>query len=107
MRRVALREPSDDPRKRQESQKYLGRFGRDRPLWSMEIVGAGKEKTKTTNLWRHEGLVCQFIPTERAVLDLLNFLGFKHAEFLLPKETALEPRFYKRERGTFLAVRAA
>lgn len=84
--------------------KYGSRIVRNRPLWQMKVIGASKEKTETTSLWR-QGLVCQFAPTERAVLDLLGFLGFTQSEFLLPQEKDLEPRFYKRERGTFLALR--
>ena len=63
-----------------------------------------KTTNETTNLWR-QGLSCQFSPTERAVLDLLRFLGFDDPEFLPPTEKNLEPRYYRRERGTFLATR--
>jgi tRNA (mo5U34)-methyltransferase len=84
--------------------RYGSRFFRDRPLWRMEVVGVGKTTNETTNLWR-QGLSCQFSPTERAVLDLLGFLGFEHSRFLPPTESNLEPRYYKRSRGTFLGVR--
>ncbi len=84
--------------------KYGSRFIRNRRLWRMEIAGASKTFSETTSLWR-QGLVCQFTPTERAVLDLMSFLGFQRTEFVAPKEKNLEPRFYKRERGTFLALR--
>jgi 2-polyprenyl-3-methyl-5-hydroxy-6-metoxy-1,4-benzoquinol methylase len=84
--------------------KYWGRFIFNRPLWEMQITGASKKKTETTSLWR-QGAVCQFTPTERAVLDMLRFLGFTKTTFLPPTEKDLEPRFYSRERGTFLAIR--
>jgi len=84
--------------------KYVSRFFRNRSLWKMDVVGVGEVKSQTTNLWR-EGLSCQFAPTERAATDVLRFLGFDRVEFLPPVEKDLEPRYYKRERGTFLAVR--
>ncbi len=84
--------------------KYVSRFFLIRSLWKMDVVGVGERASQTTNLWR-EGFSCQFAPTERAVLDMLSFLGFNHSEVLQPTEKGLEPRYHKRERGTFLAVR--
>jgi tRNA (mo5U34)-methyltransferase len=84
--------------------KYVSRWLRNRPLWRMEVVGVGKAKGETTNLWR-QGRSCQFAPSEKAVMDTLAFLGFDHVDFLPPTEKDLEPRYYKRKRGTFLAVR--
>ena len=84
--------------------KYVSRFFRNRSLWKMDVVGVGKVKSETTNLWRQD-LSCQFAPTERAVIDMLAFLGFDSVNFLPPTEKNLQPRYYKRERGTFLAVR--
>ncbi len=37
-------------------------------------------------------------------MDMLEFLGFDHVEFLRPKEKGLEGRYYKGQRGTFLAM---
>jgi hypothetical protein len=82
----------------------LCRFFLIRSLWKMDVIGVGERASQTTNLWR-EGFSCQFAPTDRAVLDMLSFLGFNHSEVLQPTEKGLEPRYYKRERGTFLAVR--
>ncbi len=84
--------------------KYGSRFIRNRSLWKMDVVGVGEVISESTNLWR-QGSSCQFAPTERAVLDLLGFLGFAKVEFLPPVEKDLESRYYRRERGTFLAVR--
>ena len=83
---------------------YVSRLLRNRPLWKMDVVGIGERAGQTTNLWRL-GQSCQFNPTERAVLDVLRFLGFARVDFLPPEEKGLEPRYYKRARGTFLAVR--
>jgi 2-polyprenyl-3-methyl-5-hydroxy-6-metoxy-1,4-benzoquinol methylase len=84
--------------------KYVNRFLRHRSLWKMDVVGVGEVESETTNLWR-QGLSCQFAPTERAVKDMLGFLGFDRVEFLPPTEKELEARYYRGERGTFLAVR--
>ncbi len=84
--------------------KRWGRFIFNRPMWEMQIAGASKTRGETTSLWRQSS-VCQFTPTERAVLNMLRFLNFNKTTFLPPTEKDLEPRFYSRERGTFLAIR--
>jgi len=84
--------------------KYGSRFIRDKSLWKMDVVGVGEAQSETTNLWR-QGRSCQFAPTERAVTNMLSFLGFDQVDLLPPTEKDLEPRYYKRRRGTFLAVR--
>jgi 2-polyprenyl-3-methyl-5-hydroxy-6-metoxy-1,4-benzoquinol methylase len=84
--------------------KYWSRLARTRSLWRMDVVSAPVVRSTTTSQWR-QGQICQFFPTEQAVLDLLKFLGFRDTEFLDPTAKDLEPRFYKRQRGTFLARR--
>ena len=84
--------------------KYVSRFLRNRSLWKMDVVTVSQAKSETTNLWR-QGTTCKFAPTERAVMDMLGFLGFDDVRFLPPTEKGLEGRFYTRERGTFLALR--
>jgi 2-polyprenyl-3-methyl-5-hydroxy-6-metoxy-1,4-benzoquinol methylase len=83
---------------------YISRFLRNRSLWKMDVVNTNQPIAETTNLWR-SGTTCKFAPTERAVLEMLEFLGFATVEFLPPTEKGLEARYYKRERGTFLARR--
>ena len=83
---------------------YVSRFLRNRSLWKMDVVKESQPKAETTNL-RRQGTTCKFAPTERAVMDMLDFLGFDRVEFLPPTEKELEGRYYKRARGTFLARR--
>ena len=84
--------------------RFGNRFIRHRSLWKMDVVGVGKVVSESTNLWR-QGSSCQFAPTEGAVLQMLDFLGFTKVDFLPPSEKDLEGRYYRRERGTFLALR--
>jgi tRNA (mo5U34)-methyltransferase len=79
------------------------------PYWRMRtrnpmgpaILRSGQA---TTALWR-ERRTCEFVPTVRAVEELLGFLGFGHVE-QLDVATALEPRYHKQKRGIFIATRS-
>lgn len=70
----------------------------------MELAGVGDKRSQSTDLWRR-GLSCQLTATEGAVVEMLSFLGFAHAEFLPPTEKAWSVVTTGAKRGTFLAVR--
>lgn len=69
-----------------------------------EACACGGFTVETTNLWR-QGPSCPFGSTEHAVIEMLGFLGVDHVVYLPPTEKDLEPRYSKRGRGTFLAIR--
>lgn len=91
--RVMLLETKLEPRWPEES------------VWTMEFVGeTGPEsRIATTSLWRR-GTVCQFAPTARAVVELLQFAGFATVRQLPPLPGMWRP-FLDGRRGTFLAIR--
>lgn len=74
-------------------------------LWKMSVPRVVESGDKTTTaLWRTEKR-CQFKPNAKAVVELLNFLGFPHVEILSPWKGGLELRYYTKKRVTFLARR--
>ena len=80
--------------------------GRAQPSWLMRTRGpppptAGQS---STGLWLHRE-VCEFVPTARAVEELLRFLGFGHVE-QLEVTNASENRYRMQRRGTFIATRS-
>ncbi|MEX2297758.1 MAG: hypothetical protein WD715_10100 [Dongiaceae bacterium] len=56
-------------------------------------------------LWRANRRICQFSPNQRAVVELLKFLGFTKIRKLAHRSPDLEPRYREGTRGTFLALR--
>ena len=79
------------------------------PYWLMRTRGpvapaALRARRATTALWL-ERRVCEFIPTARAVEELLRFLGFGHVE-QLEVTNAFEDRYHRQRRGTFIATRS-
>ncbi len=86
------------------SPALVRRFVRE-PLWLMNFPPpASLDSNDTTGMWRSER-VAQFTPNERAVVALLEFVGFAKVERLEPKLPGLEKRYYAGTRGTFLATR--
>lgn len=74
-------------------------------LWKMTVPRVVESDDKTTTaLWRTERR-CQFKPNVRAVVEMLDVLGFPKVEILKPRERGLEFRYYRRKRVTFLARR--
>ena len=74
-------------------------------LWKMNVPRVLDEDDKsTTALWRTEKR-CQFKPNVKAVVELLDVLGFKHVDVLKPKVKGLEFRYYRRKRVSFIARR--
>ena len=74
-------------------------------LWKMTVPRVVESDDKsTTALWRTENR-CQFKPNVRAVIELLNVLGFSKVEVLKPRQKNLEFRYYRGKRVTFLARR--
>jgi tRNA (mo5U34)-methyltransferase len=76
------------------------------PLWLMNMPPVSNELNKysTTSLWRKRKFV-QFTPNEKAVVDLLHFLGFSKVTKILPTQKDLETRYYDGKRVSFLARR--
>ncbi len=74
-------------------------------MWKMNVprVLDANEKS-TTAIWRTEKR-CQFKPNVRAILELLDVLGFSNVEIIKPRQTSLEFRYYRGKRVTFLAQR--
>ncbi len=77
-------------------------------LWSMNIPERPSKEFKGigTNQWRSESSVVEFYPTEDAVVDLLEFVGFTTVEKIEPTQKGLEKRYYTGDRVTYLASRA-
>lgn len=74
-------------------------------MWKMNIPRVVETDDKsTTALWRTEKR-CQFKPNVRAVIDLLNVLGFSKVDIIKPRQKNLEFRYYRGKRVTFLARR--
>lgn len=74
-------------------------------MWKMNVPRVlDTDEKSTTALWRTEKR-CQFKPNVRAVLDLLDVLGFSNVDVLKPRQTGLEFRYYRGKRVTFLAQR--
>ena len=76
------------------------------PLWRMNVARAAstKHKASSTALWRTEDSA-QFRPNDRAVVELLKFVGFPDVERLEPVEADLESRYYDGRRATYVARR--
>lgn len=79
---------------------------RERALWKMNIPPVRDESAidASTSLWRRTPAV-DFTPTARAVTELLHVIGFRDVAFIAPTAHGLEPRYYARTRGTFIARR--
>ncbi|NCF50244.1 DUF1698 domain-containing protein [Gammaproteobacteria bacterium] len=83
---------------------YQAPFSR-KSLWKMTVPRVIESDDKTTTaLWRTEKR-CQFKPNVRAVVEMLDVLGFPKVEILKPRERGLEFRYYRGKRVTFLARR--
>ncbi|MDX1499780.1 MAG: class I SAM-dependent methyltransferase [Woeseiaceae bacterium] len=83
---------------------YQAPFSR-KSLWKMNVPRVVDDEDRTTTAaWRTEKR-CQFKPNVRAVVELLDVLGFPHVEVLKPRVRGLEFRYYRRKRVTFLARR--
>lgn len=79
-----------------------------KPMWLMDMpaIATPEATDVTTSLWRSKDKVVQFRPTEKAVIELLKFLGFSKVQKLNPKSKGLEKRYYNGTRATFLAIRS-
>jgi tRNA (mo5U34)-methyltransferase len=79
-----------------------------KPLWRMNSPAVVGEESgaSTTSLWRTDQRVIQFKPNERAVVELLEFLGFPRVEKVPPTAEGLGKRYSDGTRATFLARRA-
>jgi tRNA (mo5U34)-methyltransferase len=77
-----------------------------RPIWVMNFppVATTRSVDASTSLWRTESF-CQFTPNERAVVELLRFVGFPNITRLKPKERSLDKRYFEGRWGTFIAMR--
>lgn len=74
-------------------------------MWKMNVPRVVDSDDKsTTALWRTEKR-CQFKPNVRAVIDLLDVLGFSQVDIIKPRQKNLEFRYYRGKRVTFLARR--
>jgi len=74
-------------------------------MWKMNVPRVVDSDDKsTTALWRTEKR-CQFKPNTKAVVELLNVLGFPHVDIIKPRQKNLEFRYYRGKRMTFLARR--
>jgi tRNA (mo5U34)-methyltransferase len=73
------------------------------PYWRMNIKGPRtSSENASTTLWR-DGTVCQFMPSARAVEDLLRFLGFRSVKRLDPTRDIAYYR--KGDWATFIGTR--
>jgi len=86
---------------------YARPFVKKRAFWSMHFAGvAGRDhKNASTSLWRSDERRVEFRPNERAVVELLEYLGFARVDKIEPREKELEARYYSGQRVTFLATR--
>ena len=77
------------------------------PLWAMHFppVSTADSIDVTTSRWRGKGGTIEFYPNEKAVADLLRFLGFLKVVKIEPVRKGLERRYYTGDRVTFLAIR--
>jgi tRNA (mo5U34)-methyltransferase len=75
-----------------------------RPYWAMNVPPLGSE-TGTASAWRSRERFVQFTPSAEAVEELLRFLGFARVTRLPAREKALDERYRRGRRATFLAVR--
>ena len=83
---------------------YQTPFSR-KSLWKMNVPRVVDSDDKTTTAaWRTDKC-CQFKPNVRAVIEMLDVLGFSEVEVLKPRERGLEFRYYRGKRVTFLARR--
>ena len=57
------------------------------------VASSPESEGATTSLWRTKQGYVQFTPNERAVVDLLKFLGFSKVEKLKPNQKGLEKRY--------------
>lgn len=75
-------------------------------VWTMRTKRVVTEQNAnvTTGMWR-QNVVCQMRPNQKAVYDLLHFVGFPNVTRLKPKVKGLEKRFYSGVRQVFLATR--
>ncbi len=74
-------------------------------MWKMNVPRVlDADEKSTTALWRTEKR-CQFKPNVRAILELLDVLGFSNVEIIKPRQKGLEFRYYRGKRVTFLAQR--
>jgi tRNA (mo5U34)-methyltransferase len=80
----------------------LARGGK--PSWRMRVVGGPSPDNPSTSLWRAQEGVVQLMPTEPALVKLLEFLGFKRIE-RLPPHPEQARRYHKGTRATFVAAR--
>lgn len=89
-----------------DANMYQTPFSR-KSLWKMNVprVVDADDKT-TTAAWRTDRR-CQFKPNVRAVIEMLDALGFPHVEVIKPRQRGLEFRYYRGKRVTFLARRQA
>jgi tRNA (mo5U34)-methyltransferase len=78
------------------------------PLWVMHSpsVSTVDSIDVTTSRWRREEGFIEFYPNEKAVADLLRFLGFSEVAKIEPEKKGLEKRYYTGDRVTFLAKRS-
>ena len=84
---------------------YINRFIRS-PLWNMRFVSAVEASAEniTTSRWR-KTIHAQMTPNVAAVKGLLQHIGFGDVTYLKPKSRNLEKRYYRGNRGTFIARR--
>jgi SAM-dependent methyltransferase len=75
-----------------------------RPNWRQRIVGPPNPENLSTSLWRAPEGAVQLMPTESALLRLLEFLGFQSIERLPPHPDQAR-RYHKGTRATFIATR--
>lgn len=86
---------------------HLDRRWFDRlPRWTMNFpdIASTDSIDASTSLWRQER-VCEFFPNERAVVELLQFVGFPNVTKLKPQERTLNRRYFRGRWGTFIAKR--
>jgi tRNA (mo5U34)-methyltransferase len=74
------------------------------PNWRMRIVGPPNPENPSTSLWRAPDGAVQFMPTESALVRLLEFLGFQKID-RLPPHPEQARRYHKGTRATFIATR--
>ena len=85
------------------SPRFVARFLRKRPLWRMEVVGVGKEKAKTTNRGGRVSRCSSCRPSApSSSCSPSSATGTPNSS---RRTKDLQGRYYKYERGTFLAVR--
>ncbi len=79
----------------------------DNSLWRMNFpqVTNNESLTVSTSLWRNQKRVVQFTPNVKAVVEILQFLGFPNIEVISHPNTGVFPRYSENKRAAIIASR--